>query len=300
MLERKRCDPRALAALTYSQIAARYPRYIRALLWLRACRVIRREDFVRVVWPDLSGRQTHAHGLRQLLRAKLVEAIDEQQRVLKLGIRGARVLNDAWIRSSYRTSPRERVLPGLLLASEFATALGAQLMHMPSVRDLVWIEAPFAGSGVRPDGAATIWCTTMPHANERFNAELLKVQRAEPLGPDERVLEVYLEIDRASQFGDKLEERIRNWAVTLDSPAYAQPANRHMIAVLWLTAGTWRRARTIHAAWTAAIRQPALFSTVYQLRGKRETGLMDPLGEMWLDIRGRGMRGWNLFEATWR
>jgi hypothetical protein len=83
-------------------------------------------------------------------------------------------------------------------------------------------------------------------------------------------------------------------------PAYAQHTNWHTIIVLWLTAGTWRRARTIHTAWMATIRQSALFSTMHQLRRERETGLMDPLGEIWLDVRGRGMRGWNLFEATCR
>jgi hypothetical protein len=53
----RKIDPRSLAALTYSELAARSPRSCTALLWTRACGVIRRDDLFRVTWPDIPRRR---------------------------------------------------------------------------------------------------------------------------------------------------------------------------------------------------------------------------------------------------
>ena len=110
MKDRGRRDPRALVARAYPLIAAGYLRSVRVLRWLRACRVIRQEDFVRVVWLDLPGRKPHAHAIKQLLGAQCGESIDEQQRVLLVGVQGAGVRSDVWIRTSTRAMLGEQVI----------------------------------------------------------------------------------------------------------------------------------------------------------------------------------------------
>src|SRR6266511_2340258 len=122
-MKRSPPDPRALIALSYGQLVQRYPHYARALGWLHACRVLPRGDLERVVWPHPTRRQTRQHGLTRLLETGLVEAIDEQRAALQLGRRGAALLARAGLDARYRRAPGERVLPGLLIAGSFASAL---------------------------------------------------------------------------------------------------------------------------------------------------------------------------------
>ncbi|NCC33845.1 MAG: hypothetical protein EOM24_17785, partial [Chloroflexia bacterium] len=139
-------DRRALAALTFPQLANRYPHHARLLLWLRACWLLRREQLHALGWPDPSTRQNRNQGLRRLTTAQLIEPIDEQARVFKLGRRGAAVLQTYGFVSPYRATPRPRAQPGLLIAGEFAVALGCALMQHRHIVAMSWSEAPFAGA----------------------------------------------------------------------------------------------------------------------------------------------------------
>lgn len=70
--------------------------------------------------------------------------------------------------SDYKSRPNETVLPGLLLASEFGTALGRQLMEQPHVSELTWAAEPFAGIQVRPDNVSEILYGLM-HLGQKMN-----------------------------------------------------------------------------------------------------------------------------------
>jgi hypothetical protein len=292
----RRLDPRSLAALTYTELAARSPRSCAALLWTRACGVIRRDDLFRVIWPDILRRQTRSYGLGQMLKANLLQAIDEQQRVLKLGHRGARLLSNAGIPSVYKSTPSERVLPGLLLASEFATALGRQLMEQPHVSDLVWAAEPFAGTQVRPDSIGEILFTASPRVNEQLNISILKPELPYALDRSETLLRVCLEIDRVSQSLDQLTQRVENWRAALQSPYLLVP--RQSIVAVWVTTGTWRRARTIGSVWRSRIPQTAFCTTEFEVRGRSDLEPMKPLDATWLDIQGEGISGRCVFDRV--
>jgi hypothetical protein len=286
-------DPRSLAALTYTELAARSPRSRTALLWTRACGVIRRDDLFHVTWPDIPRRQTRAYGLSQMLKADLLQTIDEQHRVLKLGRRGARLLSSAGIPSAYKSTPSERVLPGLLLASEFATALGRQFMEQPQVSALTWAAEPFAGIQVRPDSIGKILYTTSPRINEQLNISILNPELPYALDRSEIVLRVCLEIDRVSQSLDQLTERIENWRAALHSPYMLVP--RQSILVVWVTTGTWRRARTIAMLWHSRMQQVAFCTTEFELRGRSELRPMSPLDARWMDSREETVSGKQIF-----
>jgi len=289
-------DPRSLAALTYTELAARSPRSRTALLWTRACGVIRRDDLFHVTWPDIPRRQTRAYGLSQMLKADLLQTIDEQQRVLKLGRRGARLLSSAGIHSAYKSTPSERVLPGLLLASEFATALGRQLMEQPHVSDLTWAAEPFAGIQVRPDSVGEILYGVVQRGLKQLNTSILTPELPYLLERGQSVLRVCLEIDRVSQSIDQLTARIENWRTALQSPYLLVP--HQSILVAWVTTGTWRRARTIADLWRSRMQQVAFCTTEFELRGRSELRPMSPLDARWMDSRGETVSGRQVFRCV--
>jgi hypothetical protein len=290
----RKLDPRSLAALTYHELAARSPRSCTALLWTRACGVIRRDDLFRVTWPDIERRQTRYYGLGQMLKADLLQAIDEQQRVLKLGRRGVRLLRSVGIPSAYKSRPSERVLPGLLLASEFGTALGRQLMEQPHVSSLTWAAEPFAGIQVRPDSIGQILSDVGQRGPQHLNTTILKAELPYLLQRGQSVLRVCLEIDRVSQSIDQLTARIENWRAALLSPYIFVP-HQTTQAVLWVTTGTWRRARTIVEVWSSRMQQITFCTTEFELRGRSELRPMNPLDALWMDSRGETMSGRQMF-----
>jgi hypothetical protein len=289
-------DPRSLAALSFRQIGDRYPHYARILIWLWSCWLIRRENLWMIGWPEGTTRQNRNHGLQQLLDHALIEAIDEQHKVFKLGRRGARLLQEAGIPAHYRATPKPRAQPGLLLAGEFAVALGRQLMQHRHIRAMTWLEQPFAGSTVRPDGTAELRYTLAPRADASCNYHILKTQHARGPAQDEYLIKLCIEIDRVTQFADKLEDRIKNWAAALHNRV--EVPEQTSLIVLWITNGTWRRARTIQQLWVRTTGQAALFTTVYQLRHESEDLPMDPLGEIWMDGTGAGVRGYSMFDIA--
>lgn len=294
MSRRLLVDRRALAALTFPHLAARYPHHARLLLWLRACWLIRREQLHALGWPDPSTRQNRNQGLRRLTVAELVEPIDEQGRVYKLGRRGASVLQAYGLIAPYRTTPRSRAQPGLLIASEFAVALGLALMQHRHVLSMSWSEMPFAGAVVRPDASGMLRYSVRPGPECR-RLDLLRPEPSWPPAAGEYTLRLFLEVDRATQFAEKIEERVRSWAAAFQTPAYAElPANTVQL-VLWVTAGTWQRVHTIRQIWSEYTGQVAAFTTCYQLRGERDDGPMAPLQAVWSDRDGSGLYGSDLF-----
>jgi hypothetical protein len=288
-------DPRSLAALGYAELAMRSPRCCTALLWTRACGVIQREDLFRVTWPDIQRRQTRHYGLGQMLKADLLQAIDEQQRVLKLGRHGARILKSAGLSSTYKSRPSERVLPGLLLASEFGTALGRRLMEQSRVTALTWASEPFAGRQVRPDSTGEIFYHLVPEVMYALNIAILKPKLPRPLERNQSVLRVCLEIDRVSQSVEQLTQRIENWRAALaDLLLPYQTA----LTVLWVTSGTWRRAQTIADLWHSRIQQTAFCTTEFELREQSELRAMNPLEAWWMDSQGGTQLGQHIFKCV--
>jgi hypothetical protein len=280
--------------LTYRDLATRSPRSRTALLWTRACGVIRRDDLFRVTWPDIERRQTRHYGLGQMLKANLLETIDEQQRVLKLGRRGVALLRSAGLPSAYTSRPSERVLPGLLLASEFGTALGRQLMEQPHVSELTWAAEPFAGIQVRPDSVGEILYGEVQRDPKELNIAILTSELPYLLQRDQSVLRVCLEIDRVSQSLDQLIARIENWRAALLSPYIFVP-HQTTQAVVWVTTGTLRRARTIMEVWRSRMQQMAFCTTEFELRGRSELRPMNPLDALWMDSRGETVLGSQVF-----
>jgi hypothetical protein len=293
----RKIDPRSLAALTYTELAARSPRSRIALLWTRACGVIRRDDLFRVTWPDILRRQTRHYGLGQMLKADLLQAIDEQQRVLKLGRHGARILKSAGIPSAYKSRPSERVLPGLLLASEFGTALGRRLMEQPHVSKLTWAATPFAGVLVRPDSTGEILYDVVQRDPKQLNISILTPEPPYLLGHNQSVLRLCLEIDRVSQSSEQLTQRIENWRAALQSPYLFVP-HQTTLAVLWVTSGTWRRARTIAELWQSRMLQAAFYTTEFELRERSELHAMNPLDAWWMDNVGETVLGRHIFKCV--
>lgn len=285
-------DPRALESLSFGQLAQRYPHHARALRWLHACRVLSRADFERVVWPQPALRQTRQHGLNRMIQAGLVEAIDEQRAVLQLGRRGASLLTAVGCASLYRQAPGERVLPGLLIASTFATSLGTELLSNPYAQAMCWRSDPFLGQTLRPDGWGTLVWARLPCCSGIY-ADILQPHWTP--AADEQVASIVLEIDRCSERARALDARFRAWAKALRSPEAVGLPDQHTLVVVWVTTGTWRRVNTLQAAWKHTTVQSAYFTTVYELRGQREAGPMSPLSARWLDRDGHAVVGWRVF-----
>jgi hypothetical protein len=288
-------DPRSLAALSFRQMSQRYPHYARILTWLSACRLIRRPDIVAIGWPEGTSRQNRNHGLRQLLDHGQIEAVDRQEQLFKLGRRGARLLQEAGIPAHYRATPRPSAQPGLILAGEFAVALGRQLMWHRHISAMAWREEPFAGSIVRPDGSAEVLYTFRPRLDGGCHHGLLTTQAAWVAMAHTCGITLCLEVDRVTQFASKIEDRVRNWGAALQRRDAGAPPEARPLLVLWLTAGTWRRAHTIQRLWTRQTQHPALFTTVHQLRHKTADAPLDPLGEIWIGCDGAAIRGQDMF-----
>jgi hypothetical protein len=294
-MKRPTPDPRALIALSYGQLARRYPHYARTLRWLHACRVLRRGDLERITWPHPTRRQTRQHGLTRLIETGLVEAIDEQRAALQLGRRGATLLARAGMDAQYRRAPGERVLPGLLIAGSFASALATQLMAHPSARALHWRADPFAGSTLRPDGCGTIVWSSIPQTLGMLHPDILQSEWTPRL--NDQTVQLMLEIDSGAERAGALRARIRAWTTALQAPAATGLSDPQTLVVLWVTTGTWRWVETLRAAWAGATAQPAYFTTLYALCGELETAPLDLLRASWRDHGGRIVKGQQLFTA---
>ncbi len=265
--KKRTVDPRSLAAASFADLHARCPHYARGMLWLRAFWLMKRTSLCAILWPNGTTRQNRNHGLRQLVLHDLIEPNDEQGRTYRLGQRGAVLMQAHGIEARYRPKPKTRVEPGLLLASEFAVALSYPLMANAHIRGLVWRETPFAGRIARPDASAEMLFSRQALAPVGPN--LLASQLTRLPAEDEYSIRLFVEIDRTTEFGDRIEERVRAWAEAVRTPLYGRLPERVFSLHLWVTTGTWARARTIQQHWSAYIGQgaPALFTTVYQLRG---------------------------------
>jgi hypothetical protein len=268
------------------------------MLWLNAFWLISRPSLCTILWPNGTTRQNRNHGLRQLVLHDLIEANDEQSRAYRLGRRGAVLMQTHGIEARYRRKPKPRVEPGLLLASEFAVTLSRPLMDNPHMRGLMWREAPFAGRIARPDASAELLCSM--RASTPLGPDLLASQLTRLPAEHECGIRLFVEIDRTTEFGDRIEERVRAWAEALRTPLYANLPDRTFSLHLWVTTGTWARARTIQQHWSYYIgaKAPALFTTVYQLRGEVEDQPLDPLGKTWMDLGGYGIRGQDMLTVA--
>lgn len=289
-------DPRALRALSFGQIAQRYPHYARALYWLDSCRVLRRGDFEQVVWPHPVRRQTRQHGLTRLLETDLVEAIDEQRVALQLGRRGAALLARAGVDTRYRRAPGERALPGLLIAGAFASALGRQLMDDPHVRAMQWRAEPYTGATLRPDGVGLISWTSTNQADSASKPNMLRPDWVP--NPDDRVVQVLLEVDSGAERASALRARVRSWTTALDAPATHGLLDPSQLLVLWVTTGTWRRAETLRQLWASTTTQPAFFTTLYALRGPMENARLDLVRASWRNQDGQPISGEHLLARS--
>jgi hypothetical protein len=69
-------------------------------------------------------------------------------------------------------------------------------------------------------------------------------------------------------------------------------------AVLWVTTGTWRRARTIIEAWRSKMQQMAFCTTEFELRGRSELRPVNPLDAWWIDSRGETVLGRQIFKCV--
>ena len=130
--------------------------------------------------------------------------------------------------------------------------------------------------------------------------DLLSSQMARLPAEHECGIRIFVEIDRTTEFGDHIEERVRAWAEALRTPLYANLPDRTFSLHLWVTTGTWARAHTIKQHWSYHIgaKAPALFTTVYQLRGSVEDQPLDPLGEIWMNLGGYAVRGQDMFTTV--
>ena len=288
--------PRSLAALSFTQLLRRYPHHARMLLWLRSCWLIRREHLHALGWPHPSTRQNRNQGLRRLTAAGLIEPIDRDDQVFKLGRSGATILQNYGLATPYRMTPKPSARPGPLLAGEFAVALGLEVMQHPSILAMSWSEQPFAGSVVRPDASAALHYGIRPDATSDPWVDILKPGMSWPLAPHERTIQLFLEVDRVSQFSTKIEERMRSWAAATRYPSHTQLPSQTVQLVLWITTGTTRRVSTMRRLWNDSTRQRALFTTCDQLRREHEElGAMSPLQASWCTPGGQWITGKELF-----
>ena len=288
-------DRRALAALSFTQLTTRYPHHARMLLWLRACWLIRREQLQTLGWPQPTTPQNRNQGLRRLTAARLIEAVDDEAQVFKLGRHGATILQHYGLATPYRTNPKSSSRPGLMLAGEFAVALGLELMQHRNILALSWSEQPFAGTIVRPDASAALRSGIRPDTAPSPWVDILKPEASWPLTPHERTIRLFLEVDRVSQFSEKIADRMQSWASATHHLSAASLPPQTVQLVLWITTGTWRRVATLRRLWNDYTHQRALFTTCYQLRGEQEAGVMHPLQAFWSSSDGFRLAGEDLF-----
>jgi hypothetical protein len=79
--------------------------------------------------------------------------------------------------------PGERLLPGLLIAASFASALAMQLMADPAARALHSRADPFVGNTLRPDGCGMVVWSPLLRTAGTLHPDILQSERIGPLVP---------------------------------------------------------------------------------------------------------------------
>jgi hypothetical protein len=278
----------------------------RSLRWLNACRLIRRDDLIRLGWPDLSAAEGGPTS-RQRISQALQDWIDDHfitptadGAAFMLGSIGALKLEEVGVTVHV---PQEelaaRVQPGLLLASEFAIALGLDLLLEPGVTHFTWVARAFSGAGPRADGYGGVWYQRNrqppPDVSRRDLLDL--ALPTDDLGA-QQLAWLLLEVDMGTETPAQLEERAARWGRKLREQYPRMPPGNWPY-VLWVTTGDRDRMQAIWRAWLTAAMCPLLITTVAMLR---LGDALHPWRGLWRDEHGRP-RYLNPFagqEPAWR
>lgn len=279
---RRRPGPRALSRLSLAQIQRRHPPYALVVQWVRAGRVMGWHALARLAWPDPRHPRwprTTAEALTRLVTAGLIEVIPGDPLAVQLGRRGAQILRHAGIRSRYNPPPGETARTNLLLASAVGSALAQHVRTSPGVTGFTWSAQPFAGRGVRPDATGTlIWrpddLTVAPSVIATPLASV-PCQSA-----DTRRLTLCVEIDRMTERGRTVQQRVQRWVQALaDPPAAGLPDGP--LLVVWITTGGARRSHTLWRCWRDHTDHPAAFTNAITLQHAGDGSDLDLLRARW-------------------
>ena len=272
----------------------------RVLLWLNACRLLRRDDLISIAWTSPISRQWISAALQGWTDDSFIVAIDDGT-AYTLGDTGAVKLIEAGVETScVEATPAPRVRAGLLLASQFAVSLAHDLLLETGVSHFTWVSTPFSGAGPRPDGCGGLrYSLARQSLREVGSLDLLHLTMPDDPPPaGQRSMELLLEVDLGTETAEQLQQRAKRWATALrDQRAHMAP--RCWPYVLWVTSGGWDRANTIWRAWLANAACPLFITTVAMLT---INSALHPWYALWRDEHGRPrtLNPYGGQEAVWR
>jgi hypothetical protein len=280
----------------------------RALRWLNACALLRRDDLIAVAWPIDANQQRARHTLRGWADDGFITPVgdpsgEEERRsgvfttgglAYRLGPLGAERLREAGVALHHRADePATRVRAGLVLAGDFAVGLARDLARDPSVAHFSWRGTPFLGDTVRADSEGAICYEAEPShlrpstdgTGEDERADYiwsLMMPEAAPARGQLRV-ELILEVDLGTETSAQLTTRATHWRTILRERRAALRSGC-WLQVVWVTNGGWERADTIWRAWIAHARFPLFITTVATLT---LDSALRPWLALWRDEHGR-------------
>jgi len=257
----------------------------RALLWLNACTLLRKNDLYRIAWPPGADRQRKDSALRLWVEEAIVASIEESD-AFRLGAIGAAKLRDAGLDVRFENAdPAYRVRTGLLLAGQFAVALGLDLLEDPNIVHLSWTSTPFSGVVVRPDAVGGVCYQIIPRSAHPPSFDVLHLVRPDitPTLGQTAMMRILLEIDLRTETDTQLEQRAERWGTAIRDQRASLPPNSWPY-VVWVTDGGWDRAQTIWRAWMRKAELPFLITTTSALQ---IDGRWRPWQAAWRDEHGR-------------
>jgi hypothetical protein len=257
----------------------------RALLWLNACQLLSRDDLIRIAWPTAISRQRTSQSLQGWVEDGFIVPIDNTSAFM-LGPVGAMKLLDNGVAAQIAVDPpAPRVLPGLLLASQIAVALGFDLLSEASIGGFSWASTPFSGDGPRADGHGALFYSLDRHPLRDCAAlDILNLALPTSTPPRRHFLAwLILEVDLGTETAAQLEARAERWGEVLHQQC-AQMTPGCWPYVLWVSSGGWERANTIWRAWIARAACPLFITTVAAMTVEQA---LHPWHTVWRDEHGR-------------
>jgi hypothetical protein len=276
----------------------------RSLLWLNAGTLLRARDLLALAWPVAHcDRRNAGKRLREWASDRLI-VVDPTPKgaTVRLGPLGAAKLREAGVVETVRlleAAPAERVLAGLLLATQVGAGLALDLLPSVAVAQFAWRCDPFRGSGVRADAIGGLYYDLRGRPLRAPGPEILTLVPDLPLPEAGHAIDLlYVEIDLGTETSSQLAERAEHWHVAL-AERYATLPDNCWPTVLWVVDGGLQRMATVWRCWLAHARAPLLITTTEKLTFGTT---FHPWHATWWDEHGRErtLNPWIGEEPTWR
>jgi|GEM_PF-3017864 len=236
------------------------------------CGLIAADDLHDLIWDGQVKKQNTWHSMKRWVSQRLLNEMvhlvgTDRVKCYALGVEGRRLLVLGGIavpeRRKAEIAPRMR--ESMIIASNVLVQLWRDLGTVGGVAGATWKQDPFRGAGVRADASMIVsYAAAGPGAGDdtppvpTIQPEL----RTSSWAPTPESMRHWLivEIDAGSETREELIARAQNWQAAW--PTYVQQIPAGTVPrFVWVTTGTWRRAKTIWEIWNDYAWLPLLIST---------------------------------------